>query len=134
MLSVRGVVRRVYRSDGRLDVGDEVRFGVWVSRPGDSILDMPEGPVVHDLDELKHARYLEVFLEGTPPQCMLAGEQCLAVSTLGETPSLRVPTREEVDAAWEAFDRKFGRWTESGTRTFWSRLRDRFAKGIASPQ
>lgn len=104
-VGVQSVVRRVFRTDGHISVGDAVCFDVWVSGEGDSILDLPLGPlIVMSLRALRNSMYLEVFLNGTPPQCHLAADQCASIYELLDTPHMRVPTEAEVAAAWDEFN------------------------------
>jgi hypothetical protein len=58
-----------------------------------------------NLADFKAARYMEAFLDGTPPECQLACSQSFVIAALSDTPSIPVPTEEEVTAAWVAFRR-----------------------------
>ena len=97
-LPVRGRVRRVFRG-GSLEPGAELRFTVPVCRRGDEI--MPGGDLWMYHEQFQGAKYMEVFLDGTPPECKLACSQCSVVAGLSDLPQLAVPTEEEVAAAWE---------------------------------
>ena len=101
---VTGHVRRIFRGDDRLGLGDEVHFKVAVCRPGDS-LPPGAGPWRH-LRDFEAAKYMEVFLDGTPPECQVVLGQCFVIAAPLDTPSMPAPTEEEVAAAWAAFDRQ----------------------------
>lgn len=60
-------VIQVFRGDRTLKAGDRVTFEEHVMRPGDSI---PCGGILwKEGGALQQARYLEVFLNGDPPEC-----------------------------------------------------------------
>jgi len=62
-------VVQVFRSDGTLAVGDPVRFKEQVTRAGD---ELPCGGMIWKAhDDVLSARYLEVFLDGDPPNCAI---------------------------------------------------------------
>jgi hypothetical protein len=58
-----------------------------------------------NLADFEAARYMEVFLDGTPPKCHLPCSQRYVIAALSDTSSIPVPTEEEVTAAWAAFHR-----------------------------
>jgi hypothetical protein len=96
-----GRVARVFRGDGLLRPGEEVHFSVAVCRPGDSLC--PGGDLWMHLQDFETARYMEVFLDGTPPACKVARSQCFAIPAPSDTPSVPVPTEAEIAASWAAF-------------------------------
>ena len=98
---VAGCVRRVFRGDERLGLGDEVHFSVAVRRPEDSI--RPGGDLWMDLRAFEAAKYMEVFLNGTPPDCELADYRSFVIAGPSDAPCVPVPTEEEVATAWAEF-------------------------------
>jgi hypothetical protein len=98
---VTGRVRRIFRTDGRLGLGDEVHFSVAVCRPGDCIA--PGGDRWMYLWLFERTTYVEAFLDGTPPECQVARSQCFPIPALSDTPSVTVPTEAEIAASWAAF-------------------------------
>ncbi len=94
-------VHRIFRGDALLTVGDTVRFSVAVFREYD---DIPAGGDrwMH-YDVFEQATYLEVFLDGTPPDCKVARSQRYPITRLSDTPQIAVPTEEELAAEWEEF-------------------------------
>ena len=105
--SVRARVKRVFRGHAEITRGDEVRFAVAVCRPGELVR---PGEVFTRLADFNATRYMEVFLNGTPPACCVAASQwcrlikgALLFSSLTSRPWMRVPTEKELAAAWEKF-------------------------------
>ena len=69
-ISVRAKVVQVFRARKPIDPGDAIKFGVAVSRPSD---DIPAGGTLWvDYDSLASHRFMEVFLNGDPPNCTVA--------------------------------------------------------------
>jgi len=64
-IPVQGCVVRIFRGDSSLSIGDTLAFHVNVCRRDDRI---PCGPAYMLYDEFLRARYLEIFLNGTPPR------------------------------------------------------------------
>jgi hypothetical protein len=94
-------VRRVFRGDDRLHVGDPVRFSIAVCRDGE---DIPEGgDLWMSYEDFQNAEYLEAFLDGIPPDCEAARSQRFVIARLSNDPQIAVPTEKEVAAAWTAF-------------------------------
>jgi hypothetical protein len=98
---VIGRVRRIFRGDDCLRLGDEVHFSVAVCRPGDDLA--PGGHQWMYVRHLERATYMEAFLDGTPPECQVARSQCFVIPALSNAPWKLVPTEEEVAVAWAAF-------------------------------
>lgn len=68
-MPVQARVVRVFRGDGSLAAGDSVHFVEQVTRPGDEI---PCGGMIWKAhDAVLSARYLEAFLNGDPPNCVI---------------------------------------------------------------
>ena len=87
LVLLRGVVVKVFRSDGGLSigVGDEVSFTVPVCRDGDEV---PPGSA-HLLREiLARTAYLEVYLNGRPPRCEVACDEFESIAAPGDTPAM----------------------------------------------
>lgn len=87
-------VVRVFRTDGGLRVGSDVRFCVAVCRDGD---DRPYGEPWMLFVKFKYAKHMEVFLDGTPPDCEVSNRQVAVILRLTDGPSMRVPSREELN-------------------------------------
>ena len=83
---VDGRVVRLFRGDSSLSIGDKLTFEVNVCRRGDRL---PLGPSFMLYDTFLAARYLEAFLNGSPPHCHLALDQCVALSDPTRRPHLR---------------------------------------------
>jgi hypothetical protein len=85
-VTVEGRVVRVFRTDGRLQVGDRVRFAVSVCRAGAKV---PAGGAWwKPAEELAAARFLEAFLDGTPPDCAVALWQSQIVGAPSDVPQM----------------------------------------------
>ena len=83
---VKGRVVRVFRSGGTLRVGEEVMFSVHVCRPGDNIW---PGPSFMLYETFMRANHMEVFLNGHPPRCEVALDECIALDRPTRRPRLR---------------------------------------------
>ena len=69
-ISVCAKVVQIFRARKPLHPGDALKFGVAVNRPGD---DIPVGGTFWvDYDSLASHRFMEVFLNGDPPDCTVA--------------------------------------------------------------
>lgn len=93
---VRGVVRRIFRGDGHLHLGDGIQFTVAVCRLRDNVISNGENWL--PLSSIVGASFMEVFLNGDPPNCEVACYQYRVINELSESARLRVPTPEEVAA------------------------------------
>jgi hypothetical protein len=83
---VQGHVVRVFRSGGALHVGDEVRFSVNVRPSGERI--MP-GLTFMPYDTFIRANYMEVYLDGSPPECEVPLDECVVIDAPTRSPQLR---------------------------------------------
>jgi hypothetical protein len=83
---VAGRVRRIFRGDEGLRLADEVLFSVAVCRPRDRI--PCGGGLWMQLADFEGARYLEVFLEGTPPRCQVVCSQAVVIEAPSDAPHL----------------------------------------------
>jgi hypothetical protein len=88
---VKGRVVRVFRSDGALNVGDEVLFSVHVRRKGDDIW---PGPSFMLYETFANANHMELFLDGNPPQCEVLLDECIALDGPTRRPRLRASRLE----------------------------------------
>ena len=71
--TIRARVGTVFRSTAGLSADDSLEFGVSVTRSMD---DVPTGAVCWTLAEvLAEGRWLEAFLNGSPPNCEVAAWQ-----------------------------------------------------------
>ena len=95
-IQVHGRAVRVFRTDGRVAVGDSLGFALWVCRPGDE----PTGPAYIYYDDLKTARYMEAYLYGDPPECELAAYEFNVIDTPSDEPTL---TPRELEESLEQF-------------------------------
>jgi hypothetical protein len=83
---IKGRVVRVFRRWGTLRVGDEVMFSVHVCRSGDDIWPGPDFMLYEDFIQ---TNYLEVYLNGNPPKCEVALDECVAIDRPTHRPQLR---------------------------------------------
>jgi hypothetical protein len=98
-------VRRIFRNDGSLNLDDVIKFQVPVYPESNKLLIPPGGDFWSDGDVLNCGRYMEAFLNGTPPVCSLAASQRELIDALTDSPVMDIPTEDEVAAAWDAFNR-----------------------------
>jgi hypothetical protein len=95
---VEGRAIRVFRTDGRLAVGDRIAFSIWVCESGGE----PTGPAYIYVDDLSRANLMEAYLHGTPPEYELAAYEFRIIDTASEQPYLTLlaehntPLAEEV--------------------------------------
>ena len=83
---VEGRVVRVFRGKGRLLLGQQVTFAVHVCRRGDRIW---PGTSFMSYEDFVRARYMEVFLNGAPPGCVVALDEVSIVDRPSRRPQLR---------------------------------------------
>jgi hypothetical protein len=76
VIPVAGHVVRVFRGRFTVRVGDEVRFFLRVCRHGDEI---PPGLSYVQYESLLRATHLEAYLNGSPPACALALDECMVI-------------------------------------------------------
>ena len=95
---VETTVRRIFRGDDQLAEGSAVNFLVNVFEDGDTCFG--RRPFVTQ-SEFDRARYLEVFLNETPPSCIVPHDQHSVIEALSEKPQMKVHTEEEL-AAWQS--------------------------------
>ena len=82
---IRGHVVRVFRSDGRLGLGDFVTFSLWVCDPGDE----PTDPACVYRKAIVQATHMEVYLhDGIPPQLELAGYEFDLLNAASDEPTM----------------------------------------------
>ena len=84
---IQGRVVRVFRSDGRLDVGDPAGFSIWVCDGPESA---PTGFAFIVREALTRATHIEAYLHDAPPNCELAGYEFCVVDGPLEEPALTV--------------------------------------------
>jgi hypothetical protein len=80
----RGRVVRVFRTDSRLTIGDDIEFPLWVCQKGDE----PTGPAYIYDDDLAGAAFMEAYLYGTPPSCELAAYEFGVISAPTDQPTM----------------------------------------------
>ncbi len=76
---------RIFRGPSSLSLGQQVRFSLHVYRHGDVILPFPAFVLY---DRFRMARYMEVFLNGTPPACEVALDEWEILDRPTTTPQL----------------------------------------------
>ena len=81
---ITGKVVRVFRTNGRLEEGDNIAWPIWVCQPGDE----PTGAAYIYGDDLARASFIEAYLWGTPPACELAAYEFTLIDTPTEQPVL----------------------------------------------
>jgi hypothetical protein len=89
---VRGTVVRVFRSDGRLSIGDSVEFNLWICEPRDA----PTGPAHTNRSSFMAASHLEAYLTGNPPLCRLAAYEFTLLSVPTNQPVMSVEQIERL--------------------------------------
>ena len=89
---IAGKVVRVFRTNGRLEEGDDIAWAIWVCRPGDE----PTGPAYIYGDDLAQAAFIEAYLRGTPPACELAAYEFTLIDAPTEQPVLSPAELEEL--------------------------------------
>jgi len=88
---VKGCVVRVFRGGAALSVGDEIGFSVHVYRSGDDIW---TGPSFMLYESFMSRNHMEVFLNGNPPHCEVALDECIALDHPTRKPRLRASRLE----------------------------------------
>jgi hypothetical protein len=73
LIPIAGRVSRIFKGQGMISVGDRVTLSVKVCRVGE---EMPPGAAYLLEDDLRHATYIEVYLDGTPPQYQIVLDEC----------------------------------------------------------
>ena len=86
-----GRVVRVFRTDGRLSLGDNVEFAIWVCRPENA----PPGPPAVYREKITKATHIEIYLYGSPPKCAIAGYEFEILNAPTHEPVMTVAQLEE---------------------------------------
>jgi hypothetical protein len=85
-ISVCAKVVQIFRARKPLRRGEAVKFGVAVNRPGD---ELPAGGTLWiDYDNLASHCFLEVFLNGDPPNCTVALWQYQLIDSPSKEPTM----------------------------------------------
>ena len=108
---ILGRVIRVFRSDGRLTVGQNVSFKIWVCQPGDE----PTGPAFVHYEPLMQASHLEIYLFGTPPKCELGAYEFELLNAPTDEPVMTIAQLEKWSVMSPFSDEETipeGRWWE----------------------
>ncbi|CAA0103271.1 Uncharacterised protein [Halioglobus japonicus] len=88
---VTGVVKRIFRGDDLLETEAEVYFTIAIA-PGDA--EIPDGADFYqDLDRFIASPYLEVFLNGIPPNLEVTASQSSIIENLSLEPTMSVPEK-----------------------------------------
>ena len=85
LVPVEGRVTRVFRSKRELAVGDRVKFYINVRRPEDPA--RPGTPYV-GYDNIRRAKYVEIFLNGSPPEFKDPPQECFVIDKPSKRPQL----------------------------------------------
>jgi hypothetical protein len=85
---VSGRVVRIFRGTPRLRLGDTVEFEVWAARKQHELQDVLIGVAYLEFDALRHARYVEVFLDGEPPNCTVPEAQHKIIESPSDAPAI----------------------------------------------
>ena len=107
LLMLQWRVTRVFRGDGRLENGDLLRFAVKFHRAGAP----DDGPRLR-LADLATLRFVEAFLEGTPPDMRVTAGQLRPISACSDRPQMDVSTEPEIESMWKVLQR----WTTAVRR------------------
>jgi hypothetical protein len=97
-VSLLGRVIRIFRSDGRLGLRDEVAFTIRVCKTGDEIR---PGSSYLLYDELIGATHIEVYLNGNPPHCEIPIDEFMILEAPSAEPRMAVSELEELIASRE---------------------------------
>lgn len=80
-------VIRIFRGQHALKLGDAVRFVVSVLTGNESLDNVPIGGTIWtNYNNLPATRFLEVFLDGLPPECAVALWQLSIIDSLSDLP------------------------------------------------
>ena len=91
-IKVQGRAVRVFRTDGRLTVGDQLAFALWACDPAQ----IPTGPAYIYFDDWATANYIEAYLFGNPPELHLAGYEFSVIRAPTDGPTLTPGQLEEL--------------------------------------
>ncbi|MBE9103370.1 hypothetical protein [Vacuolonema iberomarrocanum] len=103
IVPVQGEVVTKFRGDDKLSVGDEVCFAVALYHNRNEVF-LGAWSWTH-IDEFNEAEFLEVFLDGDPPNCGVHDYSVLLIDAPSTSPRANVPTEKELSdqlAEWEA--------------------------------
>lgn len=84
-VQIEGRVVRVFRGEALLQPGTLVSFPLWVCNNGGE----PTGPAYVYHHALVTASHMEAYLEGTPPQCRVAGYEFTLLPASSALPMIR---------------------------------------------
>ena len=94
---VQGRAIRVFRTDGLVAAGDRIAFRIYVCEPGDE----PIGPACIYFDEFMRATHMEVYLDGTPPECELAAYEFSVIDAPSDQPNLTIEELENLNVRYK---------------------------------
>ena len=108
-VEIEGRVVRTFRGEAHLRPGALVSFSLWVVRRGGE----PTGPAFVYHDALVEASHMEVYLEGTPPQCRVAAYEFTLLHTPTAVPRMSDDDLERLEAMHRSGARfRRARWWE----------------------
>ena len=91
---VHGHVVRVFRSDGRIVLGDRIAFRLWVCERGKE----PTGEAYVYRDEFGRSTHMELYLHGSPPKWEIVGYEFMLLDSPSESPHMTLRDLEESGA------------------------------------
>lgn len=104
-LQLDAKVMRIFRSDGQIKAGDEIKLLVSVRRPTDELCagQDPLAPRL-DADLFAAARFVEAFVKRWPSEYRVSRDQIDIIPAISDMPYMRVPAESELD---ESKDSKY---------------------------
>jgi hypothetical protein len=97
-LMLQWCVKRVFRGDGRLEAGDIIRFPLKVYRSGQQA--RPDDGSWMRLADVAAIRYVEAFLDGTPPALRIKAAQFRTIGECSDAPQMDVSPEPEIETVW----------------------------------
>jgi hypothetical protein len=104
LVETEAIVRRVFDHDAPVQIDDRITFSLKVYEP-------PGGPLPDaggwiDLESYQQLRFVEMFLNGSPPHMDIAasGSEYEALPALTDVPTVARPSKEDVDAIRRRFE------------------------------
>jgi hypothetical protein len=111
-VAVCASVRRVFRGEPLLRSGDLVNFSVPIYWDKRRIL-LGESWMSHV--DFERGRFIELFLDGIPPECTICASQYKMIAAPSELPEMQIPTKEQLAEEWAKFEER----SISSSRKWW---------------
>ena len=97
-LLVDAKVMRVFRSDGHIKPGDEIKLRVSVRRLTDELCAGEDPPIFRlNADLFAAASFAEAFVKRWPSEYRVSRDQIDIIPEISDTPYMRVPAESELD-------------------------------------